>query len=82
MKVRLVSKSGMCLGAFLWPLLVAGPSGILHLKWPSKPILPNVLFEGTAMISGLSTSPIQFPGFHKKTTFLSEGRFASLLGIS
>ena len=28
-KCILLSKSGMCLGGFLWPLLVAGPSGVV-----------------------------------------------------
>ena len=42
-----------------------------------------VLARGAAVIRGLGTSPIHFPGLKKKQTgALPEGKFAALLGIS
>ena len=36
-KVVCFSKSGMCLGGFLWPLLVAGPScDLAEVTWPIR----------------------------------------------
>ena len=43
---------------------------------------PEPSCEGTAMSSGIITSPVHFPDVEKKVTSSSQGRFASLLGIS